>query len=64
MAQEKMRNKPVIRPLKAGIKLLRLGFEPERGWTYRGEGGEISPMCETIGHRPNAKQSSFGNSQH
>ena len=45
--------------LKAGIWALRLGLSLERGGTYGGdgeeeeeEGGEISPLCESIGHRP------------
>ena len=45
--------------LKAGIWALRLGFSLERGGTYGGEGeeeeeeeGKISPMRESIGHRP------------
>ena len=40
--------------LEAGIWASRLGFELGRGGTDGGgeEGGEISPMCESIGHRP------------
>ena len=40
--------------LEAGIWASRLGFESGREGTDGGEGGggEISPMCESIGHRP------------
>ena len=33
---------------------LELKVEPQRGWTDKGGEGkrEISPMCESIGHRP------------
>ena len=41
--------------LKALIWASRLGYELRRGGTDgegEEEGGKISPMCESIGHRP------------